>query len=222
VSLSTSQSWAVIGLAALVWLALSVFGVTSGGGLAVVFSLRDIIPALVFGFSLYERWGWRWQLLHKLRVVKTPVVIGTWRGDLTSSFQEAPGTVYLAVSQTLTTVSVRLLSADSTSVSIAGGVAKTESGFPVIAYNFRNRPRVALRHNGSEMHYGGALVEIIGDPAAGLDGEYWTERATKGEFKPRAHSPVIAQTFEEAEKLLYGAPRPLGVLDGLLRLLGRN
>lgn len=226
-SLSTSQGWAVVGLAALIWLALSIFGVTSGGGLAVVWSLRDIIPALVFGFSLYERWGWRWQVLHRLGVTRTPVIIGTWRGELTSDWEDdtgtkiAPFTVYLSINQTLTTTAIHLLSLESSSVPVAGGLAKTETGFPAIGYLYRNRPGVTLRQGRSRMHYGGAMVEIVGDPATGLNGEYWTDRKTIGSFAMREHSPVIAQTQEEAEMLAFGPPRPLGVLDGLRRFLGR-
>jgi hypothetical protein len=228
VRLSSTQTWAIVGLASLVWLGLSVFGVTSGGGLAVVWSLRDIIPGLLFVFALYERWGWRWQPLHRIRVATTPVIIGTWRGELTSDWEDesgtklAPFTVYLSINQTLTTIAVQLLSLESSSVPVAGGLAKTETGFPAIGYLYRNRPGVVLRQGRSRMHYGGAMIEIVGDPASGLNGEYWTDRKTIGSFTLCEHSPVIAQTQGEAEKLTFGPPRPVGVLDGLRQLFARG
>lgn len=225
--LSSSQTWAIVGLASLIWLALGVLGVTSGGGINAVLNLRDIIPALLFGGFLYERWGWRWQLLHQLHIITTPVVIGTWKGVLTSDWEDesgeklAPFTVYLGIDQTLTTTAVRLLSFESSSVPVAGGMAKTETGFPAIGYLYRNRPGVVLRQGRSRMHYGGAMVEIVADPATGLNGEYWTDRKTIGSFEMWEHSPVIAQTQGEAEKLAFGPPRPVGVFDGIRRLLRR-
>jgi hypothetical protein len=188
-----------------------------------VLSLREIIPWLLFGGFLYERWGWRWSLLHKIGVVRTPVVIGTWKGELTSDYDDGSGprdpfTVYVAVSQSLTTVAVHLLSIESTSVPVAGGIARTETGFPAIGYLYRNRPRVELRQSRSPMHYGGAMIEIVGVPATGLNGEYWTDRKTIGSFRLREHSPVVAQTHEQATLMTYGEPRPVGVFAGLRAL----
>ena len=222
--LSETQVWAVVGMTSLVWLSLGVLGVTSGGGIGVVLSLREIIPWLLFVGFLYERWGWRWSMLHRLGLVKTPVVIGTWKGELSSGYDDGSGPkdsfdVYVAVSQSLTTVAVHLLSEESISVAIAGGIARTETGFPAIGYLYRNRPRVDLRQTRSAMHYGGAMVEIVGDPATGLNGEYWTDRKTIGRFTLREHSLVVAQTREHANALAYGPPLAAGVFDGLRALL---
>jgi hypothetical protein len=221
--LTSSQVWTIVGLASLVWLGLSILGVTSGGGLTAVFSLADIIPALLVAASIHERWLWRQSLFHRSRVITTPVVIGTWRGQLESFWQnpetgERPPikTVYLTIQQTATTVSVRLLTNESSSEQLAGTVTESESGYPAISYNYRNRPDMRYRKDGvSPIHYGGAVLEIVGDPATGLNGEYWTDRNSRGEFKFREQSPRIAQTFEEAESLTFGPPRPYGVLDGL-------
>jgi len=61
------------------------------------------------------------------------------------------------------------------------------------------------------------MIEIEGRPATGLNGEYWTDRNSSGKFAFREHAPRVAQTFEQATKLAYGAPRPVGILDGLRR-----
>lgn len=221
-SLSSSQTWAVVGVASLIWLALSIVGVTSGGGLAVALSLADIVPALLFGATLFERWGWRWSPLHTAQIVSTPVVIGTWKGTLESAWKDPasgispePKTVYLTVGQTATTVSVRLLTDESSSEQVAGAVTKGESGFPVVAYNYRNKPQLALRQTRSQIHYGGAIVEIVGKPATGLEGEYWTDRNSSGKFSFREHSTNTAQTYEQAAHMTYTNPKPVGVFEGL-------
>jgi hypothetical protein len=222
---SASQTWAIVGVAALLWLALSVFGLASGGGVSVVLTLSDIIPALLIVGAIYERWLWRWPLLHQTGLVFTPVVIGTWRGEL-ASFWENPTTherpamktVYLAIEQTVTTIAVRLLTDESTSQQIAGSVTRSESGYPAISYNYRNEPDLEFRRgNVSPIHYGGALLKIVGKPASGLEGEYWTDRNSSGQLTFREHCPRIAQTFEEATTLPYGPPRPVGVFPFLGR-----
>lgn len=217
--LSSSQVWAIIGLASLIWLALSIVGATSGGGISVVFDLADIIPALIFGWWLYERWGWRWGPLHDIGLLTTPVVIGTWRGTLESLWQDPktgqrpdPKTVYLAVGQTATSVSVRLLTDESSSDQIAGGITPAESCFPAISHNYRNKPQLELRQQISLIHYGAAIIEIEGRPATGLNGEYWTDRNSSGTFTFREHAPSVAQTFAQAQQLRYGTPRPVGIL----------
>lgn len=222
--LTGSQTWAIIGFASIVWLALSVFGVVSSGGIGVVGSLANSIPALLFGVSVYERWLWRWSPLHRVGIVRTPVVIGTWRGDL-ESFWEHPEThqkppiktVYLTVEQTVTTIAVRFMSDESSSEQVAGVVADGESGSPAIWYSYRNKPGIRFRDgNVSTIHYGTAIIEMSGDLATGLRGEYWTDRKTIGEFTLREHSPQIAKTFDEAGHMRFGSYRPVGALGRLL------
>lgn len=213
--LSELRIWSLVAITGAIWLALAAANIVTGNtdGLSVIV---DLLPLLLLLGVAFERRGWRAQWLHP-RWVSTPVVIGTWRGTLTHYGEEAgpvEKVVYVTVRQTLTTASVRMLSDESTSEQVAGGPAKTESGYPALAYTYRNKPRIGLRHATSNIHYGGAMIEIIGDPATGLNGDYWTERKTKGEFTFREHSPATAQTFEEAGKLSYGPPRPLRVLEG--------
>ena len=219
----TAQVWAVIGFASLIWLALSAVGVTSGGGLQLVFSLKDVIPALIFVAFVFERWLWRQQLFHRVGVVTTPVVIGTWRGDLHSFWKENEDddaqpvrTVYLAIRQTAMTITVRLLSDEAVSEHIAGNVVRLDSGYPSISYIFRGEPQLRFRKgNVSPMYYGAARVEIVGDPATELNGPYWTDRETTGQVRFTEHSPVVAQTFDEAAAMAFGPPAPVGVVDAL-------
>jgi hypothetical protein len=227
---TSSQIWFIVGSASLIWLALSVFGLTSGGGLSVVFTLADIIPALLFVGWIFEGWLWRWSPFHAVSLISTPVVIGTWRGELASFWVDpktgqrpAIKTVYLTMAQTATTVSVRLLTDESVSEQLSGMITKADSGYPVISYNYRNTPDLKFRENNvSPIHYGGAVIEILGDPATGLKGWYWTDRETKGEFKFHEHCPDSAQSFAQAQGLTFGPPRPIGVLGRrLTRLLRR-
>lgn len=201
---STLQAWTIVGTASVIWLALSIVG-TVNGGPAAVLVLSDLIPTLLIGVSLYERWGWRWSRLHPY-VVGQPVVSGTWRGDLESFWEKKAGerpaikTVYLTIRQTLTTVFVRLLTDESESNQMAGSVKKLESGNWVISYTYANTPKLGLR-KGSPLHMGGALLTILGDPPTRIEGEYWTDRDSKGTLTMTAHAPAIAPSFRDAEAL---------------------
>lgn len=215
--LTSSQMWAIVGVAALVWLALGWLGVTTDGDPGAVLRLADVIPALLGLFAIHERWFWRWQPFHRLGISPAPVVSGTWRGELATQWKDpdtgvvpGPKTVYVAIRQTLTTIHVRLLTEESASDQVSGGIGS--DGFaPTIAYTYRNEPELALRGERSEIHYGAAVLHMIGKPAAELDGRYWTDRLSRGTFTFREHHMHVAQGYSEASKLNYGRPRPAGV-----------
>lgn len=206
--LSEIQTWTIVGIASVIWLALSIVGVTSGGNLATVVALSDTIPLLLLSMSVFERWGWRAKRLHP-HIVGVPVVRGTWRGELVSAWidpktkKPRPAkTVYLAIEQTLTTVRVRLLTDESSSDAIVASVAKMANGYRAISYTYENTPKIGLRDK-SRPHRGGVLLTIYGEPPNRIAGEYWTDRDTKGELNLTARAPDIAQSFEEAQALIF-------------------
>ena len=202
--LTNLQTWTIVGIAAALWLALSVVGKVDGG-LNSIWDLADLIPVLLVGASLFERWGWRWQRLHP-HLVGTPVARGTWRGELRSSFPDRTTgepivkAVYLAIEQTLTTVSVRMLTNESASDQIVGSVCRAPNGVWVVGYTYFNMPEQPLRKD-SPPHLGGAALKVFGEPPDRIDGEYWTDRDTKGTFNMTSRMPAVAQSFAQAEAL---------------------
>lgn len=219
---SSGQVWAVTAFVSLVYIGLGLVGVTSGGGLMVFSDASNIVPALVIVGWLFEQWGWRWAPLHQVGLVSTPVVIGTWKGTLESSWvnpktnhTDPPKTVYLAIRQTAVSISVRLLTNESASDLLHGLVGKRPSGYPAISYTYRNEPHLALQQTSSRIHHGAADIEIIGAPATALEGVYWTDRQTDGTLTFRQHTPHVAQTYGHATRLTYGPPHPVGVLAAL-------
>lgn len=203
-----AQVWVLYGIVGVIWLALLVLAGVSGQ-FDQVSRITSIVPALLVGAWLFERYLWRWAPLHP-RVVHTPVIRGTWRGELASLWinpqtgeQPAVKTIYLAIEQTLTTVSVRLHSDESSSEQISGIVSvRKATDERVVIWTYVNTPRIALRER-SRPHYGGALLTTFGDPPGRLEGEYWTDRQSKGSLSLRGHSPDIADSFEHAQALTY-------------------
>lgn len=204
--LSELQTWTIVGVASAVWLALSLVGLTNGGWNSIS-AIAELLPLSLLGASLFERWGWRWSRLHP-QPVRTPFIRGTWQGQITSLWKDAEGvspepkTVYLSVEQTLTTVFVCLMSNESSSEQVAGTIAKKASGQRFISATYINTP-TTNRRDTSRIHYGGLLLTIFGSPATRLEGEYWTERNSKGSLVFRSYSPVLAGSFEDAARLTY-------------------
>lgn len=69
-----------------------------------------------------------------------------------------------------------------------------------VAYAYHNTPELPLRE-GSRPHSGGAVLTVLGEPPERINGEYWTDRDSKGTFAMDARSPVIAQSFAQAQAL---------------------
>jgi hypothetical protein len=203
--LSNLQTWTIVGLASIIWLALSAVGVASGGPAAAL-AIADVVPVLLLGASIFEARLWRWAPLHP-HLVGTPVIRGTWKGTLTAIWPDPatgvpilPKTVYLAVEQTLTTVGVWLFTDESTSSSIAGSVANVPARGWVVSYTYLSTPRIE-RRDASPINYGGALLSIIDGGGLTIDGEYWNDRASKGRMTFREFHHAIARSFENAELL---------------------
>jgi hypothetical protein len=211
--LSDLQTWTVIGLAALVWLALSAVGIASGGPAAAL-AIADVVPFLLLAASLFERRIWQWPRLHP-HVVGTPVLRGTWKGTMTALWSDPatgaapePKAIYLAVEQTLTTVAVSLFTDESTSRSIAGSVANVPGRGWVLSYTYLNTPRIE-RRVASPIHYGGALLSILDGGGVTIEGEYWNDRASKGRLVFRERTADVARSIEHAATMAWGKEMPV-------------
>ena len=192
------RSWALMGLAGIVWVTLLITGAVTGNGDAFGAISATVPVLLVLGY-LFERWGWRIGRIPRLFGV--PLVRGTWKGTLSPLGPGASVKVaYLAVQQTLTSASVRLLTDESESDQIAGTVFHRTSGAPAISYTYFNTP-VIDRREASPIHHGGGLLTILGRNQLRLEGEYWTERATKGKLVFTEHAATVARSYADAAAL---------------------
>jgi hypothetical protein len=205
--LNNRQTYAIIGFAAVVWLGLALTHAISAGPAAIL-DLANLIPMLILVGIVFERWVWRWTPLHP-HLVGTPVVRGTWRGELRSMWVNRetgqvppPKTAYLAIDQSLFTVTVRMLTDESESDQLVGSISKLPNGKWTIAYAYHNTPDLPLRDR-SRPHSGGAVLTVLGEPPDRINGEYWTDRDSKGTYAMDARSRAIAQSFAQAQGLTY-------------------
>lgn len=160
-----------------------------------------VVGAIGVVALVFERWIWRWRYLYPW-FVSTPNLQGTWRGQLVSDWKRVDGSsippieVYLVIRQTLSTISMRLLTPESSSVLLGGNVTKEVDGIETVTGVYLNIPDI-LRRDGSPIHHGGMILQVQGHPPARLQGEYWTDRGTKGGLCFTSRSDRLLQSFDE-------------------------
>ncbi len=163
-----------------------------------------VVTGVTVVLLLWDRYLWRlWPFQPHLHT--KPDLQGTWKGELISDYREKAGVsieVYLVIRQTYSTVDIRLFSAESSSTSLSGNFFTDQMGLYTLASTYRNTPTVLRRHR-SPISHGGLLLSIRGTPVHQLDGEYWTDRNTKGEIFLRSRSKETAHDFAQAQRLHY-------------------
>lgn len=160
------------------------------------------VPGLaVMLLGNYDRSLWR------LGSYGQPVLIGTWRGELNSSWRDASGQlvgpipVFVVIRQTATTISITLLSEESRSSSVTGTLTRISDGQHDVTWAYRNEPLAALFQR-SGMHYGAAMISGITDRhPLRLEGKYWTDRRTTGDLILTDRNAKSAGTYREAQTL---------------------
>ena len=203
--MSRLQISALIGLALLVWIPILWL---HGNQLSREYFLPYgfVVSILVVVVTIFERWIWAWKFLQGW-FVKRPDLRGSWRVDLKSEWinpetgeKVAPIVCYMAVRQSLTTLSMRLMTAESSSSLIAHEVVGENDGVFVVTGVYTNTPKLELRGDRSEIHYGALFLRVQGNPPKSLEGHYWTDRNSRGSMRLSDRKTAIFSTYEEARK----------------------
>lgn len=195
-----------IGLTVLVWLlALWAQGMP-------VLSPDFLKPfGLVVGFislvvTVFNKYVWAFSWLRGW-YVKRPDIRGTWQVELHSNWVNPetnqgipPIQAYAVIRQSLTSLSLRLMTKESRSVLIAHSIEPQEDDdlYKLVGI-YRNEPKIELQGLRSEMHHGSFALEIHGSPPYELQGHYWTDRGTKGSMRLSNRKKALYDTFEQAE-----------------------
>jgi hypothetical protein len=158
-------------------------------------------------FGLYDRWLW------KFGPVGTPILAGTWRGTIRSSWRNPqtnekipPIEIFMIVRQTASSITMTQLSRESRSGSITATINRNADGQHDVAWAYRNEPLKAVAHR-SQMHYGGAFISGVSRRRPErLEGRYWTERGTTGDLELWERTTAPADSYEEAQRLFASSP----------------
>ena len=140
-------------------------------------------PAVASSFGLLllalEEWAWRWPVVQRLGLVRTPVIRGKYEGLLTSAFGTRP--VSLHVDQTWSRIAIRFQVFDpesSTSYSMTAGLAITGEDQARLTYTYRNQTRPGIADLDMNDHDGTAELEFHSDGQ--VTGRYYNFRGRQG------------------------------------------
>jgi hypothetical protein len=164
-----------------------------------------VLSVLLLLFVAFDLWAWRFRLLQGWFVPR-PDVRGTWQVVLRSNWKDpatgqtiAPITTFLVIRQTFSMISMRMLTAESSSELVAAAIGKASDGTYQISGVYLNQPKLSVRER-SPMHYGAFLLSVEGSPVESLSGHYWTDRETKGEMMSVARRGAVFARFERASR----------------------
>lgn len=168
-----------------------------------------VVGLITFIVTIFNKYLWSWKIF-KGWYVKRPDLRGTWKVELKSSWTNPetgqvikPIHGYAVIRQSLTSLSLRLMTEESRSVLVAHSIEQQEDDdlFKLVGV-YRNEPKIELQGVRSEIHHGSFALEIHGSPAYELQGHYWTDRGTKGGIKFSDKVKKLYDTYEQASREL--------------------
>lgn len=162
-----------------------------------------VVGVLVLILAAFDLWLWRMSWLRGW-FVHRPCIRGTWKAILQSQWTDpqtgkAPPAIeaYIAIRQTYSMLSMRLMTEESTSEILGAEMVRAPDDTYRVAGVYRNEPRLSVRER-SPIHYGAVLLQVEGDPASRLAGHYWTDRSSRGEVVASTHSATVFPNFDAA------------------------
>lgn len=159
--------------------------------------LGIVSTVLIVAIVVFDRWLWRIPLV--VRLLRTgPVLRGTWKGELLSTYDNQWRPVFLAVRQSFTEIEVRMMTEESTSETTSCQLLRKPEDLAILEYSYGNIPRATVRDR-SEVHFGSARLECTGQAPERMEGTYWTDRRTTGEMTFTSHVDAILQSHPEAD-----------------------
>jgi len=162
-----------------------------------------VLGATVASISAFDLWLWHLSWLQGW-FVKRPDIRGTWRGTVRSNWTDlstgrTAGDIegYMAVRQTYSWISLRLMTSESSSELLGAEIISSRDGTFKIVAVYRNEPKMAVRSR-SPIHHGAIIMELIKTPQLALRGHYWTDRDTNGDIELVARLPQTFGDFQSA------------------------
>jgi hypothetical protein len=142
-------------------------------------SAPDALVCYGIFYAIFDRLIWQWTWTQKLGITKVPNLSGEWRGQVSTTNNDAPSfgspkEITLTIRQSWTELLIKADTADSTSRSLSGHMLVSDDY--VLSYEYLNEPRAgapATMHS----HRGSARLSFDGKDS--LVGEYYTGRDRK-------------------------------------------
>lgn len=130
-----------------------------------------------------------------------------WKVALQSTYRdpetrEPKGRIdaYIAIRQTFTSLSVRLMTAgEHESFLVASSFDINDDGTTYLYGVYQGVPSISDRKEVTAIHYGSFRYKIIGSPVTRLSGHYWTDRETGGSIDLFDRRSELFDSFASAE-----------------------
>lgn len=169
--------------------------------------LSGATSAVYILFVIYEKWIWKWSLFKIIsRINNHPIIHGTWKGKLKydKDSNGNPGEIdfYLAIDQTLLTVTVETFVETSGAISLNASIESDKKGKNRLVYTYRSSAPIGQREQ-NRPHEGTAILNLIGNPVKTIEGGYFTERGGTGRLELMEFCEVRAETFNQAVNLTF-------------------
>lgn len=168
--------------------------------------LSGVTGAIVVFLLVFDQWLWRAPGIRKVcELTGRPVLYGTWFGklDYQRDNEGNPGStqVYMAIHQTYSTISVRCYfpTFHSESWSLAASLCRNDHRHD-LRYVYQQMAPVPDRSHNRPTE-GATQLAVAGRPVIQLSGSYYSERGGSGTIVLDAHSPKLAGSLGEAERL---------------------
>ena len=166
--------------------------------------LTTVVPILLVLLGIFDNCLWKVPWVNGW-FTNRPVLCGTWEVTLQTEWVDPktgttprPITCYMAVRQTFSSLSMRLMTPESASWLIAHNIVRSNDGVFQVAGVYMNKPDLALRGERSEIHYGAILLDVQGQPPTELEGHYWTDRQSRGTMRFVRKKAKVFATYEKA------------------------
>lgn len=193
----------IIALAVFIWAAsLLTVGIPITWHHAAPFTVT--VTVLTGACIVFDRWLWKWRIFRGW-LVKQPNLQGSWKARLISNWvdpatgqQIAPIECVMVIRQRFSALNARLYTRESSSTLLAYAFCCDDDGIFELIGTYRNTPRVDLRGQRSEIHYGSLLLQVRSDPTNRLDGHYWTDRGTKGSLQLSHRADVLFTDYDSS------------------------
>ena len=111
---------------------------------------------------------------------------------------------YMAIRQTYSSLSLRLMTSESSSELIGPEIVVFKDGTFRVAGLYSNEPKQLIK-NRSPIHNGAILLQVIESPVTALKGHYWTDRNTSGEIELTNLHNQIYHDFELASSAFHNS-----------------
>lgn len=147
------------------------------------------VSATVGALHLFDRWVWKWSLLHGW-FVERPVLADKWTftikplwTDPKTGNRQEPINAEVTIRQTYTQLHLRLETPESSGDLIASKIVTKNDGTYQVVGVFRNEPSISIQDR-SRIHLGAFVLDVSGESPepTKLTGQYWTDRGTAGEI----------------------------------------